>query len=79
MIIREYLHIIGYLSALFVICCVIYLIIRYCCNTNKNSRMNNRVYIQQHPQSFYNDAPPSYRYISQQQIDTVQPSAPTLY
>jgi len=76
MIIREYLYLIGYISALFVICCIIYFIIRYCCKTNKNSTMNNRVYIQQHPQSVFNSAPVSYRYISQQQMDTGQPSAP---
>lgn len=76
MIIREYLHIIGYIAALFVICCIIYFIIRYCCKTNKNSTMNNRVYIQQHPQPIFNPVPPPYHYISQQQIDTIQPSAP---
>jgi hypothetical protein len=77
MIIREYLHIIGYISALFVIGCVIYFIIRYCCQTNKNTTRNNRVYIQQQPGPSYNPMPPSYQYISQQQQrEAMQPSAP---
>jgi len=72
MIIREYLHIIGYISAIFVIGCIIYFIIRCCCQTN------NRVYIQQQPQSIYNPPPPSYQYISQRQQhqNVIQPSAP---
>jgi hypothetical protein len=72
MIIRDYLHIIGYISALFVICCIIYFIVRHCCKTNTNTTRNNRIYIQQQPQSVYNPMPPPY-----QHINNVQPSAPS--